>query len=284
MTTLHQEEDGSYLVLTKGAPDVILNLSNQLLLDNHEHDLSPDLIKLIEQQNNIMAEQALRVLALAYRRLPAQQKLPDPKTLEQNLVFLGLVGLKDPLRPETKPAVQKCRLAGIRTIMITGDHPATARAIGQELQLTDGNSFLTGTELDQLSPAEFEEKISSVNVFARVTPQHKSSIVETLQKLGHVVAVTGDGVNDAPALKRADIGIAMGITGTDVAKGAADMILTNDNFASIVEAVNEGRIIYANIRKFVYFLLSCNVGEVLIILLALLGRLLFLCFRYICCG
>ncbi|NMA54406.1 MAG: cation-translocating P-type ATPase [Firmicutes bacterium] len=275
MTTLHQEEDGSYLVLTKGAPDVILNLSNQLLLDNHEHDLSPDLIKLIEQQNNIMAEQALRVLALAYRRLPAQQKLPDPKTLEQNLVFLGLVGLKDPLRPETKPAVQKCRLAGIRTIMITGDHPATARAIGQELQLTDGNSFLTGTELDQLSPAEFEEKISSVNVFARVTPQHKSSIVETLQKLGHVVAVTGDGVNDAPALKRADIGIAMGITGTDVAKGAADMILTNDNFASIVEAVNEGRIIYANIRKFVYFLLSCNVGEVLIILLALLGRLPF---------
>jgi Ca2+-transporting ATPase len=272
MSTIHPAPDDGFLVLTKGAPDIVLSRSKYLLLDGQEVALTPELAEEIKKQNTFLAQQALRVLALAYRRLPT---LPSPTNIgavEEDLVFLGLAGLMDPLREETKPAVQQCRIAGIRTVMITGDHPTTAYAIGQELGLTDGAGVLTGSELDELTPAEFSEKVKSVNVYARVAPEHKSTIVQALQEQGHIVAVTGDGVNDAPALKRADIGIAMGITGTDVAKSAADMILTDDNFASIVHAVEEGRVIYTNIRKFVYFLLSCNVGEVLIVFLAeLLG-------------
>lgn len=268
MSTVHPAADGSYVVLTKGAPDIVLSRSRRLLLDGQEIELTPQLAQEVKEQNAFLAQKALRVLAVAYHRLPV---LPPPAQLgavEEDLVFLGLAGLKDPLREETKPAVEKCRIAGIRTVMITGDHPTTAYAIGRELGLTDGAGVLTGSELDELTPAELKEKVKSVNVYARVAPEHKSSIVQALQEQGHIVAVTGDGVNDAPALKQADIGVAMGITGTDVAKGAADMILTDDNFASIVRAVEEGRVIYTNIRKFVYFLLSCNVGEVLIVFLA----------------
>ena len=272
MSTVHPASDGSYLVMTKGAPDVVLGRSQYLLLDGREVELTSELVEEIEGQNAFLAKKALRVLALAYRRLPALPPQANMGAVEEELVFLGLAGLKDPLREETKPAVQECRQAGIRTVMITGDHPTTAYAIGQELGLTDGAGVLTGSELDELTPAEFVEKVKTVNVYARVAPEHKSAIVQALQEQGHIVAVTGDGVNDAPALKQADIGVAMGITGTDVAKGAADMILTDDNFASIVHAVEEGRVIYTNIRKFVYFLLSCNVGEVLIVFLAqLLG-------------
>jgi Ca2+-transporting ATPase len=272
MSTIHPAADGSYLVLTKGAPDVVLSRSKHLLLDGQEVELTPARAEEIKEQNAFLGKQALRVLALAYHRLPTLPPQANMGAVEEELVFLGLAGLKDPLRQETKPAVQECRLAGIRTVMITGDHPATAYAIGQELGLTDGTGVLTGSELDELTPDQFNEKVKTVNVYARVAPEHKSAIVQALQEQGHIVAVTGDGVNDAPALKRADIGVAMGITGTDVAKGAADMILTDDNFASIVHAVEEGRVIYTNIRKFVYFLLSCNVGEVLIVFLAeLLG-------------
>ncbi|MGI6129040.1 MAG: cation-translocating P-type ATPase [bacterium] len=272
MSTIHPASDGSYLVLTKGAPDIVLNRSQRLLLDGQEVALTPELTEEVKEQNAFLAKQALRVLALAYRRLPALPPQDNLGAVEEELVFLGLAGLKDPLREETKPAVQECRQAGIRTVMITGDHPTTAYAIGQELGLTGSAGVLTGGELDELTPEEFNEKVKSVNIYARVAPEHKSAIVQALQEQGHIVAVTGDGVNDAPALKRADIGVAMGITGTDVAKGAADMILTDDNFASIVHAVEEGRVIYTNIRKFVYFLLSCNVGEVFIIFLAqLLG-------------
>ncbi|HKM40028.1 MAG TPA: cation-translocating P-type ATPase, partial [bacterium] len=272
MTTVHKDAGGSYLVLTKGAPDVVLARSRQMLLKDQERPLTTLLVEEIQNQNALLAQKALRVLAIAYKRLPALPSDMDLEKLEHNLTFLGLAGLMDPLRPETKPALQECRQAGLRTIMITGDHPTTADAIGKELGLINGGGVLTGNQLDKLTATEFKQLVQRVNVFARVAPQHKSQIVKSLQEQGEIVAVTGDGVNDAPALKQAHIGVAMGITGTDVAKGAADMILADDNFASIIRAIKEGRTIYANIRKFVYFLLSCNIGEVLVVLLAqLLG-------------
>jgi Ca2+-transporting ATPase len=273
MTTIHPAKDGGYLVLTKGAPDVVLARSKRVLVNGSERELSDDLVAEIEQQNANWAGQALRVLALAYRKLPELPAAADLGSVEEELTLLALVGLKDPLRPEAKLAVDRSFKAGIRTVMITGDHPQTALAIGRELGLTDGNEVLTGADLDELTSEQLKKKVQKANVYARVAPEHKSAIVQALQEQGEIVAVTGDGVNDAPALKRADIGVAMGITGTDVAKGAADMILTDDNFASIVSAVEEGRVIYANIRKFVYFLLSCNVGEVLIVFLAQLMAL-----------
>lgn len=272
MSTVHPDPSGGYLVCTKGAPDVVLARSRRILLNGREEELTPERRREVLDQNAALAGQALRVLALAQRRL---HELPSPANLgavEEELTFVALAGLKDPLRPETSPAVDRCRGAGIRAVMITGDHPDTALAIGRELGLVGTGGVLTGAELDRLSPDEFKDKVRAVNVYARVAPEHKSAIVRALKEQGEIVAVTGDGVNDAPALKLADIGVAMGITGTDVAKGAADMILTDDNFASIVAAVEGGRVIYANIRKFVYFLLSCNVGEVLIVFLAeLLG-------------
>lgn len=268
MSTVHPALDGGYLVLTKGAPDVVLARSKRLLVDGAEVELTADLAAEIKAQNIKWAGQALRVLALAYRKLSQLPPADDLGAVEEELTFLALVGLKDPLRPEAKQAVQRCRSAGIRTVMITGDHPQTALAIGRELGLATDTQVLTGADLEDFTPEQLKEQAQKVNVYARVAPEHKSAIVQALQEQGEIVAVTGDGVNDAPALKRADIGVAMGITGTDVAKGAADMILTDDNFASIVAAVEEGRVIYANIRKFVYFLLSCNVGEVLIVFLA----------------
>jgi Ca2+-transporting ATPase len=196
---------------------------------------------------------------------------PAPEDLEIDLVFMGLLGMIDPARPEVKPAVETCKRAGIRSVMITGDHKNTAMAIARELGiLTDDRRVMTGEELNRMPDEEFARKVEDVDVYARVSPVHKVKIVEALKARGHVAAMTGDGVNDAPALKRSNIGVAMGITGTDVSKETAAMVLTDDNFASIVSAVEEGRIIYSNIRKFVFFLLSCNVGEVLIVFIAML--------------
>lgn len=227
--------------------------------------------------NDAMTKDALRVLGLAYR---VQEDIPDSpehikaEELEKDLVFVGLIGMIDPARAEVKPALQHARWAGIRTVMITGDYPNTARAIAETIgMLQQGRKVMTGAQLDALSDSELNNVIEDVAVFARVSPEHKMRIVDALQVNGEVVAMTGDGVNDAPAIKRADIGVAMGITGTDVAKETADMVLTDDNYASIVAAVEQGRIIYSNIRKFVFFLLSSNVAEIMIIFLATLAGL-----------
>jgi Ca2+-transporting ATPase len=212
-----------------------------------------------------MAGSALRVLGLAYKKLRNQ----DEK-IEEDMVFVGLVGMIDPPREEVKDAIALCKQAGIKTVMITGDHRMTAVAIARELGLLTDGRALSGMELDKLSDEEFNSIVENVEVYARVSPAHKLRVVEMLSQQGHVVAMTGDGVNDAPALKKADIGIAMGITGTDVSKEAADMVLTDDNFASIVAAVEEGRGVFSNIKKFLMYLLSCNIGEILLMAIAIL--------------
>jgi Ca2+-transporting ATPase len=223
--------------------------------------------------NDAMTEDALRVLGLAFRLVEEAPKADSVAVdvLEKDLVFVGLVGMIDPPRTEVKHAMEKAAHAGIRTIMITGDYPNTARAVAQEIGLLrPGHAVLTGTDLDRISDDLLKNQIEQVDVFARVSPEHKMRIVDALQANGEVVAMTGDGVNDAPAIKRANIGVAMGITGTDVAKETADMVLTDDNYVSIVDAVEQGRVIYSNIRKFVYYLLSCNIAEILIIFLGML--------------
>jgi Ca2+-transporting ATPase len=230
----------------------------------------------IENVNRDLGREALRVLAVACRLLPegAQDLIAsqDPEQVERDLTFIGLVAMRDPARPEVRPAVEKARTAGIRTIMITGDYPDTAQAIARDIRLLRPvGHVVTGAELDGMSDEELRERIEKIDVFARVSPQHKVRIVEALKAHGHVVAMTGDGVNDAPALKRADIGVAMGITGTDVTKEVAEMVLTDDNYASIVSAIEQGRIIYSNIRKFVYYLLSANIAEILTIFVATLA-------------
>jgi Ca2+-transporting ATPase len=221
-----------------------------------------------------MSNQALRVLAFAYKEYEEIPADLSPENVEKDLIFIGLMGMIDPARPEAKEAIEICKRAGIRPIMITGDYKNTAVAIAKELGLTQGeNKVMEGAQLDKISDDELINKVEDIDVYARVSPIHKMKIIEALKAKNHIVAMTGDGVNDAPALKRADIGVAMGITGTDVAKETAEMILTDDNFASIVSAVKEGRIIYSNIRKFVFFLLSCNIGEVLIIFVSILLNL-----------
>jgi Ca2+-transporting ATPase len=218
-----------------------------------------------------MAGQALRVLAVACREFPDIPQQPVPQSIEANLTFLGLLGMIDPPRSEARDAVAVCRSAGIRAIMITGDHKDTALAIAKNLGISgEAGRALTGAELDALSKEELRQVVKETSVFARVSPENKVAIVTALQENNEIAAMTGDGVNDAPALKKADIGIAMGITGTDVAKETADMVLTDDNFASIVAAVEEGRVIFSNIRKFVFFLLSCNIAEILIIFTTML--------------
>lgn len=221
-----------------------------------------------------MARSALRVLAVAYR---VEEDVPDeatPEKVEHDFIFVGLMGMIDPPRPQARPAIQKARRAGIRTVMITGDYPDTAEEIAEEIGLLEaGHGVLTGSELDRMSDDTLSEKVKTVDVFARVSPEHKVRIVDALKESGEIVAMTGDGVNDAPALKRSDIGVAMGVTGTDVAKETADMVLTDDNYASIVAAVEQGRIIYANIRKFVFYLLSCNLAEIVVIFVAILAGL-----------
>jgi Ca2+-transporting ATPase len=217
------------------------------------------------------------VLGMAYKVVPSLPQEMDPAELEKDLIFAGLVGMIDPAREEVKPALVKALKAGIRTVMITGDYPNTARAIAESIGLLrPRHRVITGAELDQMDDQTLKKEISEIDVFARVSPEHKMRIVSALRANHEVVAMTGDGVNDAPAIKASDIGVAMGITGTDVAKETADMVLTDDNYASIVSAVEQGRIIYSNIRKFVYYLISCNLAEILIIFLpTVFGRWLF---------
>ena len=218
-----------------------------------------------------MSEDALRVLAVAYREICEVPDVPTSEELENSLIFMGLVGMIDPPRPEAKDAVAVCRKAGIKPVMITGDHVVTASAIAKELGiLLDGDRAVTGAQLDAMTDTELDAEVEHISVYARVSPENKIRIVKAWQRKGHVVSMTGDGVNDAPALKAADIGCAMGITGTDVAKSAADMTLTDDNFATIVDAVREGRGIYANIRKVVGYLLGTNIGEVITVFVAML--------------
>jgi len=266
------------VVAMKGAPDVVLNLcAYYQTMDDQSQPLDDAARERILAANDAMTKDALRVLGMAYQ---VQEDVPDnpeqikAEELEQGLIFVGLVGMIDPARQEVKPALEKARDAGIRTIMITGDYPNTAHAIAENIgMLKHGRGVMTGAQLDALSDNELREVINKTSVFARVSPEHKMRIVDALQANDEIVAMTGDGVNDAPAIKRADIGVAMGITGTDVAKETADMVLTDDNYASIVAAVEQGRIIYSNIRKFVFFLLSSNIAEIMIIFLATLAGL-----------
>lgn len=268
MTTLHRTEDG-WISVTKGAPDILLEKCAFCMEGSGQVPFDSKRKSMARMVNGEMAAQALRVVAVAFRQWSEKPPLTE-EALERNLVFAGMAGMVDPPRPEVKEAVHLCRQAGIRPVMITGDHVLTAEAIGRELGIYQkGDCAVTGAELDKMSDKELETAAETCTVFARVAPEHKVRIVKAFQKSGNVVAMTGDGVNDAPALKTADIGCAMGKSGTEVAKGASDLILTDDHFATIVEAVREGRGIYDNIRKAVHFLLSSNIGEVLTIFVAM---------------
>jgi Ca2+-transporting ATPase len=275
----HDEKHKNWNVIAvKGAPDIVLDLCTQYQgMDDKPRPMTKEARERILTANEVMTKDALRVLGFAYRIAKDIPDNPDAlktEDLEKNLVFVGLVGMIDPPRTEVKPALEHARHAGIRTVMITGDFPNTAKAIAEAIGLLrPGKKVMTGAGLDDLNDNELNEVIEDTDVFARVSPEHKMRIVDALQANGEIVAMTGDGVNDAPAIKRADIGVAMGITGTDVAKETADMVLTDDNYASIVAAVEQGRIIYSNIRKFVFFLLSSNVAEIMIIFLATLAGL-----------
>jgi Ca2+-transporting ATPase len=267
MSTLHLI-DGEYNMFTKGAPDVILSRSTKILINGEVRDITEEDKVRLSGKNADYANNALRVLGYAYKIVSEKANLEEE---ESELVFAGLSCMIDPPREEAKEAIKLCKKAGIRAVMITGDHITTASAIAKEMGIIKEDSeAMEGAKINDYSEEEFKEIVKGVSVFARVSPEHKVKIVQAIRANGDVAAMTGDGVNDAPALKQADIGVAMGITGTDVSKEAADIILTDDNFASIVEAVKEGRIIYGNIRKFVGFLLSCNIGEILIIFTAML--------------
>ncbi len=268
-----QEKKAWYVVASKGAPDVVLKQCTHY--QNREDKAVPltnEQRSRILEANDRMTARALRVLGVAYRVVEDVKKRIDgelDKGIEEELIFVGLIGMLDPPRPEVSPALEKARHAGIRTAMITGDYPNTARAIAEAIGLIqEGHQVLTGNDLDTLDDDAMREEVKRTDVYARVSPEHKVRIVKAFRANGEVVAMTGDGVNDAPSIKQADIGIAMGITGTDVAKETADMVLTDDNYASIVSAVEQGRVIYSNIRKFVYYLLSCNMAEIAIIFLA----------------
>ncbi len=267
MTTIHAREEGGWVAFVKGAPDVLLERCGR----TPKGAITQSDRARITAANEEMAGRALRVIAVARRELDSLPRRPEPEQVERDLTFLGLFGLMDPPRPEARAAVAKCHLAGVRPVMITGDHRSTALAVAKELDIArPGDWTVTGSELDFIPQEMLEQDIDRFAVFARVSPEHKMRIVQAWQKRGKVVAMTGDGVNDAPALKAADIGCAMGRTGTDVAKGAADMILTDDNFSTIVAAIEEGRGIYSNIRKAIHYLLSCNIGEIFTIFAATL--------------
>lgn len=264
MITVHQSPDGQHITIVKGAPDRVLKLCGQA---------SPEAVESLSEQEMNLANSGRRVLAIAGWTGDVSSSLnqEDIRTLPD---FIGLIGIVDPARPEAKEAISLCRSAGIRPVMITGDHPGTARAIGSELGLfNQEDPIITGVELDQMSDSELRQRVSHICGYARVSPEHKLRIVQALRAQGHAVAMTGDGINDAPALKQADIGVAMGITGTDVSKEAAEMVLADDNFATIVAAVEEGRVVYDNIRKFVVYLLTANISEVLVLLGAIVSGL-----------
>jgi Ca2+-transporting ATPase len=280
MSTIHELADrdadlarltGQPLVaFVKGGPDILLSLCEKIFMEGKITSLTPEMRREILTQNSALAHRALRVLGVAMRPLERVPDRVDPETIECSLVFLGLAGMIDPARPEVKPAIQLAKTAGIKTVMVTGDYKDTAAAIAREIGLLENGRVLAGAEIDAIPEDRFAEEVETVDVFARVSPEHKVKIVDALKKRGHVVAMTGDGINDAPALRKADIGLAMGITGTDVAKETADVVLTDDNYASIVAAIEQGRIIFSNIRKFVLFLSACGVGEIFIIFLSII--------------
>lgn len=268
MSTVNNTNQGLF-VYTKGGVDEILSKCSKIYLDNQEMALSAENINYIKQVNEEMAKGALRVLAMAYKRVDKVPTHDEMNNLESELVYIGMVGMIDPARPEAKEAVEKCKTAGIKPVMITGDHKVTAMAIAKDIGILENESeAITGSELEKMPQEELEKNVKNYSVYARVSPEHKVRIVKAWQSQGEVVAMTGDGVNDAPALKTADIGAAMGIVGTDVAKEAADVVLTDDNFATIVSAVEEGRRIYDNILKAVQYLLSSNIGEIIVLFVA----------------
>ncbi len=272
MTTIHQKSDGNgHVVFVKGAPDVVLEYCTHALKQGQAMPMDDAVRERISGANREMAASALRILAVAYREIGDLPPEVTSDTIESDLIFVGLVGMMDPARPEVAPAMKRASQAGIRTVMVTGDYPETARAVAEKVGLLRSNGrVVTGAELNQMPDEELIAIADTVDVYARVSPAHKVRIVEAFKANREVVAMTGDGVNDAPALKRANIGVAMGITGTDVTKETADMVLTDDNYASIVSAVEQGRAIYANIRKFVFYLLSCNLAEITTIFIATL--------------
>jgi len=271
MSTIHRRQDGKFIQFTKGAPDELLKKCSYMLSESGVVELTETLRQQIMQVNKNMANKALRVLGAAMKETDGLPSDISPENIETGLTFVGLMGMIDPVRPEVTAAIEKCRRAGIRPIMITGDHIDTAKAIAMELGIiSDESQAVTGTELSQMTDEELENNITNYSVYARVQPEHKVRIVNAWKKLGRITAMTGDGVNDAPALKSADIGVGMGITGTDVTKNVSDMVLADDNFATIVHAVEEGRRIYDNIRKAIQFLLSSNLSEVLVLFIATL--------------
>lgn len=269
MTTVNLVDDKKARVFTKGALDSILSICNKISVNGKLVDFSKEYKAKVLENSNIMSDKALRVLAFAYKDISKENIVLD--SLEKDLVFIGMVGMIDPPRLEVKDSIKLCKSAGITPVMITGDYKNTAFAIANELGIAeDISQAITGHEIDKFKEEEFNEKIINYRVFARVSPEHKVKIVKAFKSHGNIVSMTGDGVNDAPSLKAADIGVAMGITGTDVSKGASDMILTDDNFSTIVSAVEEGRKIYLNIKKSIVFLLSCNLGEILTLFTAIL--------------
>ncbi len=269
MSVICSTPSGDKIVFSKGAPEILLKRCTSIMVANSERTIVDYDIRRVEQENSYMAKSALRVIGMAYRVLEKGTTiLEDP---EQQLTFIGLAGMMDPPRREAYDAVKQCKVAGIKPVMITGDHKETAKAIAKELRISDGNQkVLTGDDIEMLTDEELKNKLDDTLVFARVLPKHKLRLVKAYKEKGEIVAMTGDGVNDAPAVKEADIGVAMGCTGTDVTRQAASMILMDDNFSTIVAAVEEGRNIYNNIRKFIRYLLSCNIGEVLTMFLGML--------------
>jgi Ca2+-transporting ATPase len=273
MTTIHKTPEGEIHAYMKGAPEIVLDRCVKIIENGKERQLTKEIRAKILRTNETLASNALRVLGMAFRKLPSTLKEYKEETVEDSLVFVGLEGMIDPPREEVVEANKLCQKAGIEAVMITGDHQLTAKAVAKEVGIfKEGNMVLTGEDLDKLDAKEFEEIVEKVTVYARVSPEHKLKIINALKKKGHVVAMTGDGVNDAPAVKAADVGVSMGISGTDVTREASDIVLTDDNFATIVGAIKQGRAIYDNVRKYARFLISCNFDELLIIgLFAILG-------------
>ncbi len=268
MSVVVKHRNGECFVMTKGGADVVLAKSTHYIENGKIIKMNEAARQKFKNQNDMMAAKALRVLAGAYKKIEIKEVKNSPD-LEKSLIFTGFVGLMDPPREEVPAAVKMCKEAGIRTIMITGDHKVTAAAVAKEVNISVGE-VLTGEEIEAMNDSEFEKAVDKVNVYARVQPEHKLRIVKTLKKKKNIVAMTGDGVNDAPAIKEADIGVAMGVNGTDVTREASDMVLVDDNFATIAEAVKQGRGIYDNIRKFIRYMLACNLGEVVTMFFAML--------------